>query len=456
MRDLPLDGEEVAYRLQTIFLEWRKTVKSHWIALTLALTLGLALASPTSSATGSGALYGTDGSSLFTIDRLTGVGTLVGPMVPAATYGFTSLATDSAGTMYVVGGFPSSLGGVSSWLYTVDPVSAETISLGELGSGGSDYAPGNLLGMDSYGPLLFAAQNGDYWSGADRLVTIDPTVVAMGGVGPFGNCTGGPVDPERQQCSIEGMDALAFDGAGTLYGAIGSAHEWWPDWPSGSPVPAGTPGLYKIDPASGAASCDTWPFPSCFFYVPIVDATGTPPAGGVVSLQFACGGTLYGGTGHGRLLTIDPVTGRFAYVGSTSATGGSPLLDLAFQQSSCLAPPAIEVSVDIKPGSTLNPINLSSNGLVPVAILTTESFDATSVDPSTVCFGDDDSPSQRDCTEGHGMGHVEDVNGDGRSDLLLHYEVSQTGIDPGDSTACLSGKTFAGVNIEGCDSIRTH
>jgi hypothetical protein len=33
--------------------------------------------------TGSGALYGTDGSSLFTIDRTTGVGTLVGPMVPS-------------------------------------------------------------------------------------------------------------------------------------------------------------------------------------------------------------------------------------------------------------------------------------------------------------------------------------------------------------------------------------
>jgi hypothetical protein len=58
--------------------------------------------------------------------------------------------------------------------------------------------------------------------------------------------------------------------------------------------------------------------------------------------------------------------------------------------------------VDIKPGSTLNPIDLSNKGLVPVAIVTTESFDATSVDPNTVCFGDDDNPSQRDCTEGHG------------------------------------------------------
>jgi hypothetical protein len=453
MRDLSLGPHERP--ISGHLLEWWRTVTKHWIALTVALTLGLALVSPTSPAPGSGTLYGTDGSRLFTIDRTTGVGTLVGPMVPSATYGYISLATDSAGTMYAVGGFPSSAGGVSSWLFTVDPASGETTSLGELGSGGSDYAPGNFLGMDSYGSLLFAAQNGDYWSGADRLVAVEPTAVATGEVGPFGNCTSGPVDPERQQCSIEGMDALAFDGAGTLYGAIGSAHQWWPDWPYASPVAAGAPGLYKIDPASGAASCDTWPLPNCFFHLPIIDASGVPPAGGVLSLQFACDQTLYGGTGDGRLLTLDPLSGRFAYVGSGSATGGSPLFDLAFQRSSCLNPPASEVSVDIKPGSTLNPVNLSSKGLVPVAVLTTETFDATAIDPHTVCFGEEDDPSERDCTEKHGIGHIEDVNGDGQSDLVLHYEVSQTGIDPGDSTACLSGETFAGVDVEGCDAIRT-
>jgi uncharacterized delta-60 repeat protein len=118
-------------------------------------------------------------------------------------------------------------------------------------------------------------------------------------------------------------------------------------------------------------------------------------------------------------------------------------------------PSATPVSIDIKPGSSTNPINLSNNGLIPVAILTTPAFDATTVDPSTVCFGDDDNSGQRDCTEAHGTGHIADVNGDDRPDLLLHYEVSQTGIDPGDMTACLSGKTFAGVNINGCDTITT-
>jgi len=87
---------------------------------------------------------------------------------------------------------------------------------------------------------------------------------------------------------------------------------------------------------------------------------------------------------------------------------------------------------DVKPGSTRKPIKLSGHGVIPVAILTTDTFDATSVDPSTVCFGDDDNSAQRDCTETHGRCPIEDVNGDGRADLLLHCETSLTGIVRGD------------------------
>jgi len=40
-------------------------------------------------------------------------------------------------------------------------------------------------------------------------------------------------------------------------------------------------------------------------------------------------------------------------------------------------------------------------------------------------------------------------------DLLLHYETAQTGIDMGDMQACLTGDTFGGPPITGCDSIKT-
>jgi uncharacterized delta-60 repeat protein len=119
-------------------------------------------------------------------------------------------------------------------------------------------------------------------------------------------------------------------------------------------------------------------------------------------------------------------------------------------------PTTIPVAVDIKPGSDSNPIDLSSRGIVTVAVLTTDEFDAATIVASSVCFGDDDRTDERDCTEAHGDGHAEDVNGDGRADLLLHFEVPETGIDPADTQACLSGSTASGIGIEGCDLVRTH
>ena len=93
------------------------------------------------------------------------------------------------------------------------------------------------------------------------------------------------------------------------------------------------------------------------------------------------------------------------------------------------------------------------SGVIPVAILSAHDFDALTVDPASVCFGDAEAPAERDCTEAHGTGHPEDVNGDGRTDLMLHYEAPQTGIDPKDKTACLTGSTFDGQLIEGCGNL---
>lgn len=114
-----------------------------------------------------------------------------------------------------------------------------------------------------------------------------------------------------------------------------------------------------------------------------------------------------------------------------------------------------KVGIDIRPQGFPNSIRLSSSGKVPVAILTTSGFDATKVDVSTVCFGDAENIAQRDCTVASGSGHVEDADRDGDLDLVLHFEVEQTGIDMGDTQACLSGMTFSGETIEGCDSVRT-
>jgi hypothetical protein len=107
--------------------------------------------------------------------------------------------------------------------------------------------------------------------------------------------------------------------------------------------------------------------------------------------------------------------------------------------------PVIAVDIDIKPGSFPNSINLKSKGVIPVAILTTETFDATTVDPTSVEF-----------TGALPLRWaVEDVDGDGDLDLIIHFKTQETGIAAGDTGATLTGATFGGVPIVGTDSVRT-
>jgi hypothetical protein len=113
------------------------------------------------------------------------------------------------------------------------------------------------------------------------------------------------------------------------------------------------------------------------------------------------------------------------------------------------------VPVDIKPGAFPNAINVNDSGSTPVAILKASGFDPVVVNPVSVCFGDAEDPPARLCSEYHGSFHFQDVDKDRDIDLLLHYETRRTGIDVGDTSACLSGTTFAGRTIVGCDSVKT-
>jgi hypothetical protein len=114
-----------------------------------------------------------------------------------------------------------------------------------------------------------------------------------------------------------------------------------------------------------------------------------------------------------------------------------------------LQPQARIVALDIRPRSSSNPINPKSHGVIPVAILTTDTFDATLVDPLSVRFGPNGA------AEAHNKGHIEDVNHDGEPDLLLHFRTQATGIECGDTTASLTGATRAGDPIQGSDAIKT-
>ncbi len=111
----------------------------------------------------------------------------------------------------------------------------------------------------------------------------------------------------------------------------------------------------------------------------------------------------------------------------------------------------ISVSIDIKPGSFPNSINLGSGGTVPVAILSTGTFDATTVDPVTVTLA---SAPVKLKGKGTPMTSVEDVNGDGLGDLVVHVDTSALELTETDTEAVLEGKTIDGTMIRGTDSVR--
>ena len=94
-------------------------------------------------------------------------------------------------------------------------------------------------------------------------------------------------------------------------------------------------------------------------------------------------------------------------------------------------------------------IRLQPNQVLTVAILSEEDFDARDIDHTTVVFGPNQATCMRD------RAYWEDVDGDGRIDLVLKFRCGDTGIQPGDTTVELRGRLYNGDWITGLAEIRT-
>lgn len=117
--------------------------------------------------------------------------------------------------------------------------------------------------------------------------------------------------------------------------------------------------------------------------------------------------------------------------------------------------PWVEVDVDIKPGSDPNSVNLSGQGTIAVAIVGSPSFSVANVDVSTLAFGPGMAAPSHDLGNADVLDdHLQDVNGDGLTDLVSHYRTQTTGIASDDRKACMIGATLDGTPFEGCDAIR--
>lgn len=111
-------------------------------------------------------------------------------------------------------------------------------------------------------------------------------------------------------------------------------------------------------------------------------------------------------------------------------------------------------AIDVKPGDESNAINLKSKGKVDVAVLSSATFDATTVVIDSLRFG---RTGLEDSLSRNGRGEpryrLTDVNGDGRVDLLVQFDIGLTRFQVGDTEAILTGRTDAGDAIESRDAI---
>lgn len=115
---------------------------------------------------------------------------------------------------------------------------------------------------------------------------------------------------------------------------------------------------------------------------------------------------------------------------------------------------AIEVVIDVRPGSSGNPVNLGAGGRIPVAILTTDDFDAATTDPDQpILLGDPDLAGAAAPLRGT----LEDVDGDGDLDLLLHFSMAELvaagAIDHDSQFLGLTATTLDGTAIGGLDIV---
>jgi len=404
--------------------------------------------------------HATDVESLFEVDPLTGALTPLGSGIADCCFVSSGVsALDAAGDVFYFVGRTIAEPSTVNHLYAFD-LGTGTLVSSPILPAGFNY---NFLAHDPASGTLYTVVH-DTAAGSELLATLDPATGALTPVGaPIADCCGVP----------GGVSSLSPGGAFHFIGsrmsdALGSR-------------------IFSLDLATGAVLADPvlpagfnhnflgYDSVSATLYAVVFEHATTTER--LVEIDTATGALTPVGTGiagcclvGSGVSAVDPGD-SFHFVGHYQAeTDVNRVFTLALADGSLVAdpllpagknynflefdptpppPPVIEVVVDVKPDGVPNPVNPASRGVIPVAVLTTDTFDATTIDPATARFGPAAAPIA------HATGHVEDVDDDGDLDLLLHFRTRATGIQCGDTSASLTAETFGGDPVEGSDSIVT-
>ncbi len=359
----------------------------------------------------------------------------VAPELVSDTVGYPSMARDSQGGVYAIGPVPArsqdngltwaSMGNMPWLSYTMAIAPSDAIFVGGWFEHGGHY-DGIVRSRDAGESWEFLDfPYSDVWS-----LAIDPAgwIYAGGNGGLWKSDDGGDTwDPvarfegKRIEAIAIGPNGDVFVSSPSDYALMRSSdggNSWSVAYPHGNPqaIAINSEGRIFISYFTGGvlSSVDngaTWH-----------DFTEGLPNLFVRAFAFDAEGHLYGG-----------------HWGS----GVSRTLETTFLVKT--------MAIDIKPGVYPNSINLGSHGTVPVAILSSETFDATTVDPLTVTLA---GANVRLKGKGTPMSSLQDVNGDERMDLLVHVETEALELTSTSEEAVLEGSTYSGRKIRGTDTVK--
>jgi hypothetical protein len=136
------------------------------------------------------------------------------------------------------------------------------------------------------------------------------------------------------------------------------------------------------------------------------------------------------------------------YSGSNPLTGGSYTLTVSGVSPKVVeAPPTVQqVRIDVRPGKRAETATVHlARAEIPVAILSSEDFDAMQVDTNTLRFGHSGNEQSLMKCFPKGM----DVNRDGRRDMICLFSIQAADFEPNDLAGFVKGSTRTGTQFEG-------
>jgi hypothetical protein len=383
-------------------------------------------ARPTVASAPADTLYATGwGDHIVTLDQNDGS---ITRLTPQPGFLFNALAFDSAGRLFATGCTPSNpcppSDPTGKVLMELEPLTGVVLDTIGIVADASDVVRIIALSVQPGTDVLYGIGRG--YRDDRQLWTIDKSTATATHISEVPAGCGG------ESCS-KGF-SLAFAPDGTLY-------HYYYYYSKGFIESA----LMTLDPSTGAELTFT---PSGFGGIPLLSSLAVRSDGIIFSNEAVrvpkpCG------------ICPPPDPPFVSYLDTIDSLTGfvTRLFDLEGQidHGGLAFSPVVVESVDIaiKPGSDPSVVNPLSRGVVPVAIFGSHDFDVANIDVTSLTFGFGDalpaSVRRRN----------RDVDADGFPDLLLHFRIAETGIEIGDTEACLSGETLDGTPFSGCDTIRT-